>query len=58
MALDIKEFCSDHMDASMGHYGITQSQHCNNDNNYNDDNVMSASVWFEFFGGVCYCQNP
>ena len=38
----------------MSHYGITQNRHCNNDNT---DNVMRASVWFEFFGGVFYCQN-
>ena len=25
----------------------------NNDNNYNDDNVLCASMWFEFFGGLC-----
>ena len=30
---------------------MIQSQHCNNDNNYNVDNVMHASVWFAFFGG-------
>jgi hypothetical protein len=30
----------------------TQSQHCNSDNIYIDDNVMRASVWFEFFGGL------
>ena len=32
-------------------YGITQSQYCNNDNNYNDDSVMCVNVWFEFFSG-------
>ena len=32
-------------------------QHCNNDNNYNDDNMMRATVWFEFFVGVFSCQN-
>jgi hypothetical protein len=36
----------------MGHYGTTQSQRCNNDNNYNDDNVMRVSMWFEIFGGL------
>ena len=25
---------------------MTQSQHCNNDNNYNDDNAMCVSMWF------------
>ena len=34
------------------------SQYCNNDNKYNDDNVMHASVWFESFGGLHYCQKP
>ena len=29
---------------SVGHYGITQSQYCNNDNH---DNVMCGNVWFE-----------
>ena len=29
-----------------------QSQHCNNDNKDNDDNVMHASIWFEFCGGL------
>ena len=24
-------------------------KHCNDDNNYNDDNMMHASMWFEFF---------
>ena len=33
-------------------YGIRQSQHWNNDNNYNDDYVMCVSVWFEFFDGL------
>ena len=33
----------------MRHYGIKQSQHCNNDNK---DNGMHASVWFEFFDGL------
>jgi len=36
----------------MWHYGMTQSQHGNIDNNYTDDNVTRASVWFEFFGGL------
>ena len=26
--------------------------------NYNDDDVMSASVWFVLFGGQLQCQNP
>ena len=30
--------------------GMTQSQHRNNDNNCNDNNVMCASVWFALFG--------
>jgi hypothetical protein len=38
----------------MRHFGITQNQHCNNDNNYNDDDVMCASVWFGFCNGLCY----
>ena len=29
---------------SMRHYEITQSQHCSNDNDYNDDNMMRVSV--------------
>ena len=33
------------------HHGITQSQHCNN------DNVMDASAWIELFGGLYKCQN-
>ena len=32
---------------SVWHYGITQSQHCINDNN---ENMMHASLRFEFFG--------
>jgi hypothetical protein len=36
------------------HYGITQSQHCNNDNN---DNMMCVSAGFEFFGGLLQCQH-
>ena len=35
---------------SMRYYGVSQSQECNNDNNYNDDNVMRASVWLVYFG--------
>ena len=31
---------------------MTQSQHCNINNNNNDDNVMRVSVWFEFFDGL------
>ena len=38
----------------MWYYGIIQSEHCNNDNNYIDDMLMHASVCFEFFGG---CDN-
>ena len=35
----------------MWHYGITQSQRCNNDNVYNYNNLMHARVRFfdEFF---------
>ena len=29
---------------------MTQSQHSNNDDNENDNNVMRANLWFEFFG--------
>ena len=29
---------------SMCHYETTQSQHCNNNNNYNDDNVMRVNM--------------
>jgi len=36
----------------MWHYEIIQSQNCNYGNKYNDDNMMSASLWFEFFGGL------
>ena len=39
-------------------YGITQSEYCNNDNNYNDDNVLRGSVWFEFFGGLFLMSKP
>ena len=42
----------------MWHYRITQSQHCNNDSCYNDDTMMHVSVWFEFFGGLFWCQYP
>ena len=38
-------------------YEITQSQHYSHDNNHNDDNVMRASMWFDF-GGLLWCQNP
>ena len=31
---------------------MTQIQHCYNDYKYIDDNMMHASVWFEFFGGL------
>ena len=37
--------------------GMTQSQHCSNDVNVNDDNVMCASVWFEFFGNIFLFEN-
>ena len=30
---------------------MAQSQHSNNDNTYNDDNVIRANVCFEFYGG-------
>ena len=40
------------------HYGMTQSQHCNNDNNHNDDNVMHASLWFVFLDRLLQCQKP
>ena len=33
----------------MWHYEITQSQHCNDDNFYDDDNMMCVSVWFEIY---------
>ena len=36
----------------MWHYEITQTQHCNNDNIDNDDSILCANVWFEFFGGL------
>ena len=36
----------------MWHLGITQTQHCIDDNKYNDDNVMCASIWFQYFGGL------
>ena len=39
----------------MRQYGTTQSQHCNNDN---DDNMLCANVWFEFFGELFKCQSP
>ena len=42
----------------MWHCGISQSQHCNNDNNDKDDNVMRAMVWLEFFDGILQCHNP
>ena len=42
----------------MWQYGITQSQHCSIDNYYNDDNVMHASAWFEFFGGLVLISKP
>ena len=32
--------------------GITQSQNCNNDINEHDDNMISASMWIGFFGGL------
>ena len=36
----------------MWHYGITQSQHYNNDNEYNNDNMMHTNMWVEFFDGL------
>jgi hypothetical protein len=30
----------------------TRSEHCNNDIKDNDDSVMHANTWFEFFGGL------
>ena len=36
----------------MWHYGVTQSQHCNNASNYNDDNVIHASMWFDILSGL------
>ena len=32
----------------MWDYGITLSQHCKHEINYNDDNVMRENVWFAF----------
>ena len=32
--------------------GIAQTQHCNNDNNDNDGNMMHMTVWIEYFGGL------
>ena len=29
----------------------------NNDNDYNDDNMMRANVWFEFFDDFFSCQS-
>ena len=37
---------------------MAQSQHYNNDNVYNDNNVMRVSVWFHFFDGLLQWQNP
>ena len=31
---------------------LTRSQQCNNDNISNDDSVMHANMWVEFFGGL------
>ena len=31
---------------------MTQNQHCNNDNNYNDDNVMRENLSIEIFDGL------
>ena len=28
------------------------------DNKYNDNNVMCASMWYEFFGSLVQRQNP
>jgi hypothetical protein len=37
----------------MWHYGLTQRQHYNNDNDYNDDDsMMHANVWYEYLGGL------
>ena len=38
----------------MWQFGITQSQHCNNDVDVDDDKVMRVSVWFE---GKYLCEN-
>ena len=35
----------------MGYIGITHSQHCDNDNDDIDDNMVRESVWIEFLGG-------
>ena len=43
---------------NMWQHGITWSQNCKNENICNDDNMMCASVWFEFFVGLLQCQNP
>ena len=54
----IEEFCSVNMGVRLKRINvacdkeITQNQHCNNDNDYNDDNVMRPSRWFELFGGL------
>ena len=37
---------------SMWHFEIKQIEHCNDDNNYNHDNVIHVSVWFDFVGGL------
>ena len=42
----------------MWHYRVTQSQRCDHDNDHIDDNVMCASAWFEFFGGLFRSRNP
>ena len=36
----------------MWHYNNNKSQYCNYDNKYNDDNMMRANSWFEFFDGL------
>ena len=37
---------------NMWHYEMTQSQHYNNENKYNDDNMMRTEFVFEFFAGL------
>ena len=41
----------------MWYYGISQSQQCDNNNKYDDDNVMHACVSLEFFGGLFLMSN-
>ena len=35
-------------------WNLMHSQHCDNDKNANDDNVMCASTWFE---SLAFCFN-